>query len=253
MKVNKIRVSAGVKFFTKRMMDKFNLTVLNDNTSSVVVYGMHRAEDYTFFEAHKPFKIVLWRGTDALKMNKEKANIILKDKNSKHYAISENVELSLARYNIKSQILPITSTLPDIKCAPRGDMVYCYIGSGVPSTLIRYKMQVLKRLEHGLPYKFIYTKFDKYSYEDLLEVYKKCFVGVRLLDYDGMSNSILEMGLMGRRTISNSALPYTIKWHDERDIRKSIEKEYLARGEDNKYIHDAYLKLIDIGNKWLEI
>ncbi|MFO7939792.1 MAG: hypothetical protein R6U66_08585 [Bacteroidales bacterium] len=253
MKINKIRVSGSVIFFADRMMKKFNLKRLTDNTSPVVVYGLYTASDFHFLQTHKPFKIVLWRGSDAMKIDSQRAAIVLKEKNCKHYAASENVQSSLARFGIDSEVFPITSTSVNIDAAPRGDSVYCYVGNKAPSTLMRYRIKILKRLENELPYKFIYTTFDKYNYQELLNVYRKCFIGVRLLDHDGMSNSILEMGLMGRRTISNSGLPLTIKWRHEDDIRDSIEKEYSIRKEDNKHIHDEYYKLINIGEKWLEI
>jgi hypothetical protein len=217
------------------------------------MYGIYNGDDYKFFENFEPFIIALWRGTDALITNEKKAAIILAKKNCKHYAASSNVKASLARWGIRAEVLPITSTDPKIECEPRGKCVYCYISSKHPVMYKKYKMGILKQLERSLPYKFIYTTIKMYPPEKLMEVYKRCFVGVRLLDHDGMSNSILEMGLMGRRTISNSGLPYTIRWKSVKDIRKAILKQYATRNSRNKCISDAYRKLIDIGDNWLEI
>jgi hypothetical protein len=253
VRVNQIRVSRNVKFFADRMMQKFNLQPLTDMTQPVVMYGIYNGSDYEFFKIFEPFIIALWRGTDALVTNEKKAAVILAKKNCKHYAASLKVQASLARWGIRAEVLPITSTSLNIQCEPRGNFVYCYISSKHPVMYAKYRMSILRKLEKSLPYKFIYTTLHKYSSKDLLAIYKKCFVGVRLLDHDGMSNSILEMGLMGRRTISNSGLPYTIRWKNMKGIRQAIIKQYKARYQENKYISDAYCKLIDIGEGWLEI
>ena len=253
MRVNQIRVSRNVKFFGPRMEKKFNLRPFDDPTAPVVMYGIYNEDDYTFFDTFKPPIIALWRGTDALVTNPARAIRLLRRSDCKHYAVSKDVQRSLARWGVDSKMLPITSTDPAIKCEPRGNWVYCYHSSKHPVMLEKYKIKVLRKLEKDLRRKFVYTTLHGRNYEDLMGVYKKSFVGVRLLDHDGMSNSILEMGLMGRRTISNSGLPFTIPWSNYESIKKAIKKEWSARHEDNKMISEAYRKLIDIGDTWLEL
>lgn len=253
MRVNQIRVSRNVKFFASRMMRKFNLQPVTDVNEPVVMYGIYNGEDYEFYQSYNPFVIVLWRGTDALVLNEKKAAVILGRKEVRHYAASRKVQQSLLKYGVHSEYLPITSTDPGIKCEPRGTWVYCYVSSKSPVMFAKYKVTALRRIEKKLRLKFIYTTLYKYSPDRLMAIYRKCFVGIRLLDHDGMSNSILEMGLMGRRTISNSGLPYTIPWKTSKDIIRAIIREYKGRMKDNRHISEAYRKLIDIGDKWLEI
>jgi hypothetical protein len=234
------------------MIRKFNLMPFDNPAEPVVMYGIYNEDDYKFFETFEPNIIALWRGTDALVTNPARAARILKKTNCKHYAVSKDVQRSLARWDIKSEILPITSTDPRIKREGRGNWVYCYISSKSPVMAAKYKLNILHKLERDLRRKFVYTTLHGLPYEKLSQVYKKCFVGIRLLDHDGMSNSILEMGLMGRRTISNSGLPYTIPWTNYKSIRRAIEREFKHRMEDNSEISSAYRKLIDIGDAWLE-
>jgi hypothetical protein len=242
-----------VKFFAERMQRKFNLVPFSDPLQPTVIYGLYNPDDFDFYRVFTSPAIVLWRGTDSLVMTPAKAAIVLAKKNARHYAASKNVHDSLKKFGIESEILPITSTDPGIKCEPRGDCVYCYISSKHPVMFKKYKMQALKWLERKTRLKFIYTTIHQYKGEALMNVYRKCFVGIRLLDHDGMSNSILEMGLMGRRTISNSHLPYTIRWKTLEDIRRAIIKQYQTRHRPNQHISDEYRQLIDIGDKWLEI
>jgi len=242
-----------VKFFADRMQRKFNLVPYGDPLLPAVVYGLYNKDDFEFLESFVPPVIVLWRGTDALVMTPAKAAIVLAKKNCIHYAASKNVRDSLKRHGIETEILPITSTDPGIKCEPRGNLVYCYISAKHPVMYKKYQMDLLKKLEKQLPYKFIYTTLHQYKGDAILDVYRKCFVGIRLLNHDGISNSILEMGLMGRRTISNSNLPLTIRWKNIEDIKRAVKKQYESRHKPNQNISDAFRKLINIGESWLEI
>jgi hypothetical protein len=235
------------------MMRKFSLTPVTDLTAPVVIYGMYNNDDYSFFETFEPFKIVLWRGTDAKIMNSERAKRILAGKNYRNIAASKSVQKSLAAFNIESEVIPITSTPLDIPLAKRGKYVYCYVCSRTPVMYKRYQVDRLKKLGHALKMKFLYINQNSYKFKKLIDIYRQCFVGIRLLDHDGMSNSIIEMGLMGRRTISNSGLPDTIPWKTMKDVKNAIIREYKRRLEDNSNIRADYLKLIDIGDNWLEV
>jgi hypothetical protein len=235
------------------MMSKFNLTPVADFTAPVVIYGMYNMDDYSFFETFEPFKIILWRGTDAKIMNSERARRILAGRNYRNIAASKTVQKSLAAFNIESEVMPITSTPLNIPLAKRGKYVYCYVCSTSPIMHKRYQFDRLKKLEHALKIKFLYINQNSYKFKKLLNIYRQCCIGIRLLDHDGLSNSIIEMGLMGRRTISNSGLPHTIPWKTMKDVKNAIVREYKRRLEDNSQIRADYLKLIDIGDKWLEI
>lgn len=251
MKANQIRVSRNVKFFADRMMQKFNLSPYGNAKMPVVMYGIYNHDDYDFYDNHKGGIILLWRGTDAKILNDSKAKQIKSKSGVRHISGSKTVQKSLLKYGIESEILSITPTQNDIKMQPSGKCVYCYICSENEKMSSKYNLNWLKRLEKSLPYKFIYTTQKKYTREKLKEVYAKCFVGVRLLDHDGMSNSIIEMGLMGRKTISNSGLPHTIPWKSLKDVNDLIIKEYNKRDRHNELISNDYHKFIDIGDQWL--
>lgn len=253
MRAEQIRVSHNVRFFGDRMIRKYGLRMYDDPDKPVVVYGIYNGDDITFFETFKPEIIALWRGTDAKVLNEGKVKRLGVKKNVKHYAASPCVQRTLAKWGIKSQFLPITSTDANIKREPRGDCVYCYVASKTDVMRARYRVDMLKQLERDLRVKFLYTTLYQFPFEKLIEVYKRCFVGVRLLGHDGLSNSILEMGLMGRRTVSNSGLPYTIPWKTYDDVRTALIEEWKNHKNDNTEISKAYQKLINIGDAWLEI
>lgn len=253
VKVKQIRVSRNVKFFADRMMQKYSLVPYTDQSEPLVMYGIYNEDDYKVYQDHKAPMIILWRGTDAKILTEKKAQIILSRSDCRHYAGSRIVKQSLEKWGIHPEIKPISPT-PILKPVPRGNSVYCYICSRNPLMSTKYKYDLLKRIADKLPYKFIFTEQKNHTFERLQEVYRQCFVGVRLLDHDGMSNTILEMGMMGRRTISNSGLPHAISWKGIKDIQVSINREYKNRKRpDWKIIGKDYQNLINIGDSWLEL
>jgi len=244
--IKQIQVSGSVKFFADKMMRKYDFVPCSDPKEPVIMFGLYSSADYSFYSTSN-VHVVVWCGTDARMMSSGKAKII-KKKNVRHYAMSVIVKKSLQAHGIKAELKPITPTMPDIDSCKRGDSVYCYIGN--PNMNLKYRVELLKSLEGSLPYKFIYTTFNKHTRDELMGVYKQCFIGLRLLDHDGLSNSILEMGMMGRKTISNNGIPHTIRWIGFDDIKKSIINEYKHKSEDNEFISRDIKKYINIDDSW---
>jgi len=251
-RVNQIKVSSSVTTFASRLMDKFDLAPYSNPTAPCVVYGVYKADDYEFIAAAAMPLIIVWCGTDAVLVNDAKAKII-NSKGAINYAKSMEVLRTLKKKGIRASFMPITPTSADIACKPRGKGVYCYIGNSTPGMYKKYKVANIKRLEGLLPFKFYYAHFNTYSRDELMKIYEQCFVGVRLLDHDGLSNSILEMGLMGRRTISNSRLPCAIQWRNMTDVYDAIKKEYQYRNDDISELSKKVKNYIDIGDKWLYV
>jgi hypothetical protein len=56
------------------------------------------------------------------------------------------------------------------------------------------------------------TGHNAYTQSELYEVYKDCFIGVRLTEHDNMALSCVELGLMGRYSIFNGNIPCAINY-----------------------------------------
>jgi len=248
MRIKQLKISGSVKFFKDKLQDKYGLVEFTDSSKPVVLYGMYKPEDFALYLTVK--SVVVWCGTDARILNKERVNII-NSRPSIQYAKSQDIYNTLKRFGIKSTRLAISPTKADISPEPLGSCVYAYIGNKSPGMVRKYKIDLLKKIESLVPYKFIYATYGQYNHDDLMDIYRKCFIGVRLLDHDGLSNSIIEMGLMGRKTISNGGLPYTIKWKKGGDIKDSIISE-RKKGNINE-VSDSYKELLNISDSWLTI
>ena len=58
------------------------------------------------------------------------------------------------------------------------------------------------------------------------EVYKKCFIGLRLCQNDGCATTVQEMGMMNIPVIHNGDYINSIKWNDASDIINIINLFY---------------------------
>lgn len=152
----------------------------------------------------------------------------------------------LDRWNIPYRHVPIVPMInTDITPKPLGDYIYTY---NIHTE--KYGGKVWGKLENKLRgMKFIHSKPFIYSREGILEVYSKCFIGLRFTSHDGLSNTACEMGLMGRKIIWNGNTPNAIPY-DENDIDSIVENvvyEYEHRNESD------YLQVAESTEKFLDI
>lgn len=92
-----------------------------------------------------------------------------------------------------------------------------------------YGIDKIKEIEEKTGLKVITSTYNQYTEEELKELYKSCFIHLRLTQHDGLPNTIIEMGMMGRRSIYNGGLPNCYKWKDINDVCRFIKYEYNNR------------------------
>jgi hypothetical protein len=254
MEVKQIRFSNSMGKFINGWIEKYPyLTPYKTPKEPTVFIGMYKRQDYEELMKQKYKSIIIWRGTDAnLYLGRFSffRNLLLKHKN---IACSEIVYRSLRAHNIPSIILPLSPTNPNGIYQPceKGDKIYYY---GNKKQNEKYGFSILQELKGRLPqFEFIETNYKTYTKEELVDIYKKCFIGLRLTKKDGLPNTVLELGLMGRKSIYNGSLPHAIKYKNIEDITKSILKEFVLKKDDTFEISQDYKKFLSVDNKWMEI
>ena len=201
---------------------------------------------------HKSLAIAVWRGSDILK--KKNLERCRKNKRIKHVAISSFIENDLKKAGISYKFIPITGSDPDMFTSyPLGDEVYVYIPKG------RYDFyggSVVDKIRSKCKFKInIIDGSNKMKRDELIDLYKKCFIGLRLTSHDGIANSVIEMGLMGRKCIYNDLkVPNAISWDadDIEDILNKIELESDNIGKINNEVSQMVRKYINVGRDWLD-
>lgn len=173
-------------------------------------------------------------------------------KNIKHISVSSFISSDLKKAGIKFKFVPLVSAdMSGIATEPLGDQIYTYIPK---SRYDFYGGKIVEKLKKKCKYKInISTRFNRYTHNKLMGIYKRSFCCLRLTKHDGLPNSVVEMGLMGRKAIYNGDTPNSIKWNKKyiNKIIENIEIEAEKIGTVQKNVSDDMRKYINVGDKWL--
>ena len=92
-------------------------------------------------------------------------------------------------------------------------------------------------------------------YSNMIDTYKKCFIGLRLTLHDGNANTVQELGMCGIKCFYNGdpLLKNTITWKKAEDIIKNIEKESITIGKIDDETSINVKDYLKPNNQWLDI
>lgn len=224
---------------------RYNLTDYVDSLRPLIMFGMYRQEDFDLLMSHRSDITLVWQGMDARSIEATWLPY-LKDKRVSHIAISHWIESSLSLYGIPCKLLPVSATIDNIFARERGSHVFLYYSDDSPTSVEYYGAHLIPEIESRTGLKVLTARHGEYSRMALLNIYRQCFINLRLTQYDGCPNTNLEMGLMGRRSIFNGNIPHSIKWRGIPDICLSITDEYERRHEPNDHISADISKFLNI-------
>jgi hypothetical protein len=216
----------------------------------VVFYGLYTTVDLSILKKHRSTVIVVWGGSDVLRNKNVKAAV---KKNVKHVAISSFISDDLTKMGIEHKTIPlIASPVKPFKISPLGNEIYTYIPS---SSRKFYGNHIVKQIKKKCKFKInVISSSSKYNRKQLAKIYSRCFCGLRLTPHDGVANTVIEMGLMGRKCIYNGKVPNAISWseNDIDGIVENIYKESLKIGTVNLKLRQEMEKYLDVGREWLD-
>jgi FkbM family methyltransferase len=247
-----VHISRSLYLFTQ-LYDIFSLMKYDPKkhiNQSVLFFGMYEDTEYNLLNQHKGDKYVLWGGSD---VDMQYVNKI-KNMNIIHFSSSLNVHKRLLNKRIESKCFLFWLTDPQlfkITKPEKLNKVYIYSGSCSGNNWKYGKnmyMEVIKRLENYEDIEFILTeKIFPYPYNKMFEIYKNCFVALRLTTKDACAATVQELSLMGIPCIHNcNNYPNTITYKSVDDIVSSIKKCYENRYKyDKNEIRNRTLKLIE--------
>ncbi len=246
-KVLNVTMKNRFSYFFKR----YNLKNYDSKNKPSIFFSLW---GYGALKRHKSFALVIWRGTDILKV-KEQMESIKKMKNVYHVAISSYIIKDLDRYGIKCKFIPIVGVNNKyFRPCPMGDEIYVYLPSHNTKYYERYGASVVKKIEKKCKYKINIVPFGKYTRKQLIKIYGRCFCGLRMTKHDGLPNQVIEMGLMGRKSFYNGNIPGVINWNEKNidQILENIETEACKIGTTDYNYSEQIHNFINVGNKWLD-
>lgn len=244
IRVKKARVSSSIPHFKNKFYKRYNLTDIDNNYDPVIMFGMYKPEDRQFYLNHKGPIIVAWCGTDGLRIDPN----VIKSKEATHIVPSSFIMKDLDKYNISYKYVPFTPALTNISPKPRGDFIYFYGKRNI------YHPEYIPIIKKKTKLEIIHTQYNTYNPDQLLKIYEKCFIGLRLTDHDGVPTTVVELGLMGRRSIHNGITPHSLNYDNIDRICELISLEYQNRHKsDYHQISKDWNNFINIGDDWLKI
>ena len=246
------RISASISGFP--FLKQWGIGPYTDPDKPAVFVGCYNPpEDFRTIMNHQALGVLIWGGTDVDMIAAEKLNKLKNKPNIKHIAQSGFIARDLQKAGIKYRRLPLTTVPRIMNPYPLGDKVYCYTPPKSNKPRYRYYGgHVLEKVMKLMPdQEFILTVPKLYSKEKLFELYKECFIGLRLTEHDGLPHTVVEMGLRGRRCVFNDDIPGAIPWSGAKDIVDIIKKEKARTANPQKVAKEMY-DYLDISYDFLD-
>jgi hypothetical protein len=228
-------ISQSLEGLEHGLIEKYGLLPYNGSTDAVF-FGMYRQEDFNkIISHHHSNTAIVWFGSDALNLPFEWTDYI---KQTTNIAVSKQVQATLQQKGIYSIYRPINAVIPSYYANfPNGDNLFWYYGNAPEF----YGLELIDEIEKRVPIPIVRVGYNELNKTEIINVYKQCFLNLRLTPHDGCPNTNIEMGLMGRKSIYNGDLPCSIKWDSIDSICNTIETEYQNRKNDNTNISQEFI------------
>ena len=242
MRINQVSVAWCVKFFEEGFLSRWGLQPYSDQDEPCFFLGLEQINE---INNHRGIKIIY-------PISKYDCYFLSK------LEYSDNIIFVRSPYlprDFQYKVIDVELELKDyslFKPNILGDKIYCYIG--MESRKNEFNFEMIQSIQSEIKYEIIYPLMDSinefYSSDDLKEkYYDKCFLSLNLSEGTGMT-TVRELGLMGRKTITNSEynFPSMIKYKDREDIIRIINEEAKKIGTIQPSIDCHTVK-----NEWLDV
>ena len=247
MKFNNVHISKAIIGFKKNILKTYPFLESEHYLidSPCIFLGIYNEEDYLKILNHKSYALIIWGGSDSLP-NRGMIQKIAKLDKKKYFniSISKDIFNSLNLCNIKSSLVRWhfldKSLFYPVK---KGKCIYIYLPNKYEH---KYGYKIYEKLRRKLiKYDFIVGD-GNISYNNMHNIYSKCFIGLRLIKRDGSATTVQELGLMGIKCVHNGGSLSALPWRNIDDIVKHIDNESKKIGTiDNNLAKnvDNYLNL----------
>ena len=250
-----------------------NLNDYNLSNSPSFFYGMRYDDEFKVILNKSNLSIVIYTGGDANINDKnnyksiiDKINILKNMPNVRFISISSFISSTLKKLNIPYIYLPFMGIdLNKFEPCVKGNSIYIYtnhIGETYGKDLYSKIMEKYKNINYLLythPAQYdlavkhnmtdVYKKLNIkviYNVDELIEVYKKCFLGLRLTKFDGLAATVQELGCMGIKSIHNGSTPSSLNYNNFDDICNLIDNEIKTIGTIDYELSDKVKKFLTI-------
>ena len=231
---------------------KYNLSEARDRNKPILFFGCYGSQIKTALKwAEKTKVLIWWSGSDITYVfrNNDYAGIVRNHPNIYHIATNSFIEKDLKLLNFKYKKVPLISQfIDDFKPCPLGDAIYIYKARQAGYC----GRDNFRKIETAFPNQrfIIANSHHVMTQQQLKEAYKDSYLSLRLLAHDGLSHTVCELGLMGRKVIYNGDTPNSINFTNINDVINSIGQVATTGYDPYKVAQEMY-DYLNVGEDWL--
>ena len=234
--ITQARFSKSVKFFERDFLNRWDLNRYGNTHGSCFFAGVYNDEDVKVINAHKGFKVVWNSGRKRDIFDRLDNNIVV--------MIGNGIEADISNYKSKDVNIEIKD-FSIFKPVPLGMFVYVYLGK--PKYKELYGYDVIKELNHKIPYRILIGYQGHEMNFVKREFYDKSFINLKINLTGGLTTAT-ELAFMGRKTISNTKSILCNPYKDVNNIADQIMAETINIGKmPRSRIPDGFFT----GKEWL--
>ena len=227
-KLKQIYISESLIHLKEQFFKKYPfLSYYNDNNENCIFFGLYTKNDYDIINSHKAKKYLIWGGTD-LTFENDKIFFLnyLDKKNLHNIAISKNLFNRLCNFNFNPIYFNLNLVDTEIfkPVKQLGNKIFIYNGVKVGNEEIYGKSTYEEVVKKMPEYEFIYSNNLNLLNSEMPNIYKQCFIGLRLTKNDGNANMVQEIKAMKIPVVHNLS-DYGLKWENVDDIINHIKSQ----------------------------
>ena len=225
-----IYVSESLESFKSRIYKKYNLCDMCDLTQPSFFFGVYNDTDLKIIHNMQNLRIIIWGGEDAnfdLPHSTQTLKEIKKLKNCIHLAISDCIHERLAKKCIQStrvnfSLIDSSIFRTSIPTNDLGNCIFIFNGQ-IEGREHVYGDEIYENVIKQRPhFEYIFSNKINVAHENMIHVYKKCFVMLRLTSTDGNANSVQECEILRIPVIHNQS-KYGLKWNSAENVVQHID------------------------------
>lgn len=176
----------------------------------------------------------MWGGSDIdtrISRSQRLVNHISRMTNVKHFAISNDIAIRLSNLGFQYDRINIDLTDSNIffpsTIEQECETIYIFNGFSRGKEWIygrKYYEEICKKFPE---YKYIFSNTLNVEYNEMPNVYKQCFIALRLTKHDGNANTSRELNLMKIPIIHNGEYSNCLSWSGVKDIECHIRNRNI--------------------------
>lgn len=213
--ISQARVSDSIAFFKKDFLSFNGLSDYSSVFEPTVFWGLYTPWDIEAYRAHQGVKVVLFAGADlGNAKNLSDRDIVINDQHM------GGIVKRISNCRVIHHTVAIKDYSDYLPC-PLGESIYCYQNSDTHGNRIKYGYHVAEALlkRYGTQ---VIVGYHGHSKSEMIDIYKSCYINIQPYPVPGYA-SALEMGHMGRQSISNRCNSFSIGYSSVDDIIRTID------------------------------